>query len=73
MTNKKKKQITQLPWRHGVANSLKQTVNFIKMQDKDFACITRVQDKEFVTMPFDLYLDLLKTYDIANSLNEEEL
>ena len=71
---KKKDGLVVLPWRHGVAENLKQTVNFIRLQkDKEFACVTKIQEQEFVTMPFNLYLKLLEAYKIAESLKEEEL
>ncbi len=73
---KKKKEdgLVLLPWRHGVADSLKNTVNFIRQQkDKDFACVTKINDTEYVTVPFALYMKLLEAYKTSESLKEEEL
>lgn len=74
LTNEKKKQITQLPWKHGFADSLKSTIAFLRQFENAarFACITKIKDKEVVVMPFDLYLELLKERDIAKSLEEEQ-
>jgi hypothetical protein len=72
LTDKKKKKILELPWRHGVADSLRATAKFSANQTEDFACISRINKKEYVTMPFNLYLTLLQKYDIAQSLDEEQ-
>lgn len=73
LSDKKKKGLTLLPWRHGVAQSLKSTVQFIRQQSEDeFACITKINEDEFVTMPFSLYLKLLKSYQVDQSLDGEE-
>ena len=74
LTNEKKKQITKLPWKHGFADSLRSTVIFIRQfaNAARFACITKIEDKEFVVMPFDLYLELLQERAIAKSLEEEQ-
>jgi len=74
LTNEKKKEITKLPWKHGFADSLKSTLIFIRQfaNAARFACITKIEDKEFVIMPFDLYLELLQERAIAKSLEEEQ-
>tara|TARA_R100000773_G_scaffold26842_1_gene23272 strand:+ start:702 stop:968 length:267 start_codon:yes stop_codon:yes gene_type:complete len=70
--NKKKAMLT-LPWRHMMTSSLTQTIRLIKKQTEDFVCITTDQDdKEFVTMPYSLYLSLLQSHKIAESLQEEQ-
>ena len=62
-----------LPWRHMMTSSLTQTIRLIKKQTEDFVCITTDQDdKEFVTMPYSLYLSLLQSHKIAESLQEEQ-
>lgn len=74
LKKKKKDGLVVLPWRHGVADSLRHTVQFIRHQeDEDFACITKVNDGEFVTVPFSLYVKLLEAYRVSESLKEEEL
>ena len=70
--NKKKAMMT-LPWRHMLSSSLTNSLRLIKNQTEDFVCITTDQDdKEFVTMPYSLYLSLLQSYKIAESLQEEQ-
>ncbi len=65
----KRDGVVVLPWRHGVADSLRHTVQFIRNQkDEDFACVTKVADGEFVTVPFSLYVKLLESYQ----KNEEQ-
>ncbi len=74
LRKKKKDGIVLLPWRHGVADSLRHTVQFIRQQkDEDFACVTKINDSEYVTIPFTLYVKLLETYKTAESLKKEEL
>ena len=56
-----------------MTSSLTQTIRLIKKQTEDFVCITTDQDdKEFVTMPYSLYLSLLQSHKIAESLQEEQ-
>ena len=70
--NKKKAMMT-LPWRHMMTSSLTESIRLIKKQTDDFVCITTDQDdKEFVTMPYSLYLSLLQSHKIAESLQEEQ-
>mgnify|MGYP003136673094 FL=1 len=70
--NKKKAMMT-LPWRHMLSSSLTNSLRLIKKQTEDFVCITTDQDdKEFVTMPYSLYLTLLQSHKIAESLQEEQ-
>ena len=70
--NKKKAMMT-LPWRHMMTSSLTESIRLIKKQTDDFVCITTDQDdKEFVTMPYSLYLTLLQSHKIAESLQEEQ-
>ncbi len=70
--NKKKAMMT-LPWRHLLSSSLTNSLRLIKKQTEDFVCITTDQDdKEFVTMPYSLYLNLLQSHKIAESLQEEQ-
>ena len=74
LKKKKKDGLVVLPWRHGVADSLRHTVQFIRHQeDEEFACVTKLSDGEFVTVPFSLYVKLLEAYKISESLKEEEL
>ena len=70
--NKKKAMMT-LPWRHMMSSSVTNSLRLIKKQTEDFVCITTDQDdKEFVTMPYSLYLTLLQSHKIAESLQEEQ-
>ena len=70
--NKKKAMMT-LPWRHMMSSSLSESIRLIKKQTEDFVCITTdINDKEFVTMPYSLYLSLLQSHKIAESLQEEQ-
>ena len=70
--NKKKAMMT-LPWRHMMTSSITESIRLIKKQTEDFVCITTdVNDKEFVTMPYSLYLSLLQSHKIAESLQEEQ-
>ena len=70
--NKKKAMMTP-PWRHMMTSSLTESIRLIKKQTDDFVCITTDQDdKEFVTMPYSLYLTLLQSHKIAESLQEEQ-
>ena len=74
LKKKKKDGLVVLPWRHGVTDSLRHTVQFIRNKDDDdFPCITKVNDGEFVTVPFSLYVKLLEAYRVSESLKEEEL
>ena len=74
LKKKKKDGLVVLPCRHGVADSLRHTVQFIRHQkDEDFACVTKLSDGEFVTVPFSLYVKLLEAYKVFESLKEEEL
>jgi hypothetical protein len=72
LKNKKIADLTVLPWKHGVTDSLRHTAQFCRSQSKDFACISNINNKEYVTMPFDLYLKLLQSHKIAESLQEEQ-
>ena len=70
--NKKKAMMT-LPWRHMMTSSITESIRLIKKQTEDFVCITTdINDKEFVTMPYSLYLSLLQSHKIAESLQEEQ-
>jgi len=70
--NKKKAMMT-LPWRHMMTSSVTESIRLIKKQTEDFVCITTdINDKEFVTMPYSLYLSLLQSHKIAESLQEEQ-
>ena len=74
LQKKKGDNLVVLPWRHGVADSLKNTINFIRQQkDDDFACVTKINNSEYVTIPFALYVKLLEAYKTSESLKEEEL
>ena len=74
LRKKKKDSTVVLPWRHGVADSLRHTVQFIRHQrDEEFACVTKINNEEYVTLPFSLYVKLLEAYKTAESLKEEEL
>ena len=74
LKKKKKDGMVVLPWRHGVADSLRNTVNFIRQQEDDeFACVTKIEGSEYVTIPFSLYVKLLEAYKTSESLKEEEL
>jgi len=70
--NKKTAMMT-LPWKHMMTSSITESMRLIKKQTDDFVCITTDQnDKEFVTMPYSLYLRLLQSHKIAESLQEEQ-
>lgn len=51
-----------LPWRHGVTENLRGTVKFIEKQSGEFACISKLNNREYVTVPFSLYLKLLASH-----------
>ena len=72
LKNKKIADLTVLPWKHGLTNSLRDTARFCRSHDKNFACISQINNKDYVTMPFGLYLKLLQSHKIAESLQEEQ-
>jgi len=72
LANNEDEKMTLLPWRHGVTDSLRHTAQFINSQKDEFACITKIKDSEYVTVPCSLYLKLLHAHRITESLDKKE-
>jgi hypothetical protein len=69
---KKNKKVLTLPWRHLMSSSILDSLRLIRKQTEGFAVITTDQDNRvFVTMPYQLYLSLLKAHVVAESFDEE--
>ena len=66
----KNKPVAVLAWQHAVMNSVKSTLLYCKNATEEFACITKIGEREFVTIPFSLYIKLLKTYK-SDEIDEE--